>query len=153
MKIFHTNIYLHTNTLKFVKRAPPLRLYGLKIVSLLWICMHMFGKVKLIKFSIFENKNHHPCPPLPNPSKQNQNQHPNPKKTKNKKPPRILKQPSKTKTQTKNPWRQSLKFLKGKQSKVFLGESIEVPHVPVNWIYLWTFDLQQRNIATIHLAT
>lgn len=31
--------------------------------------MHMFGKIKLTKLSLFENKNHHPSPPLPNPGK------------------------------------------------------------------------------------
>lgn len=35
MKIFHTNIYLHTNTLKFVKRVPTLVVVWLEIISLL----------------------------------------------------------------------------------------------------------------------
>lgn len=35
MKIFHTNIYLHTNTLKFVKRVPTPAAVWLEIDSLL----------------------------------------------------------------------------------------------------------------------
>lgn len=34
MKIFHTNIYLHTNTLKFVNRVSTLVVVWLEIVSL-----------------------------------------------------------------------------------------------------------------------
>lgn len=59
MKIFHTNIYLHTNTLKFVKRVSTPVVVWLEIVSLLWICMHTFGEIKLLKFRIFKPKKVH----------------------------------------------------------------------------------------------
>lgn len=95
MKIFHTNIYLHTNTLKFVKRvSTPVALW-LDIVSLLWICMHTFGKIKLLKFSIFENNT----------------------------PPQKKEKPSETKT--KNPDTKALSFWREKKSKVCVGESIK----------------------------